>query len=171
MAIFKHRSWSLQNQSEVQSLNSLVNYIILPISFTDVVASVQDKIIGHAIKSPNQHKDCRGAVAQSVERATPGKEVLGLIPLIATPPPPTGWVGVSIMWPSETEVMVSPLSRVWQHIKLSYVSLGTRQRYNLVVDHDAKKPTIRIAIWRHNSDGRPSLKIKQPTKWPCHLKT
>ena len=28
-------------------------------------------------------------------------------------PLPTGWVGVSIMWPAETELMVS---RVWQQV-------------------------------------------------------
>ena len=53
----------------------------------------------------------------------------------------TGWVGVSIMWPAETEVMVSPLlCRVWHHVKLSYASLGTRPRYSLVVDKEVKKP-------------------------------
>ena len=36
-----------------------------------------------------------GAVAQSVERATPGQEVPGSIPAVAARP--TGWVGVSIM--------------------------------------------------------------------------
>ena len=41
------------------------------------------------------------AVAQSVERATPGKEILGSIPI--------GWVGVGIKWPTETEAMVSQL--------------------------------------------------------------
>ena len=35
-------------------------------------------------------------------------------------PLPTGWVGVSIMWPAETEVMVSQLClNMWQHVKLS----------------------------------------------------
>ena len=48
------------------------------------------------------------AVAQSVERATPGQEFPGSIPAVAVRPP-TGWVGVSIMWPTETEVMVSQL--------------------------------------------------------------
>ena len=33
------------------------------------------------------------------------------------------------------------LSLVWQHLKLSYVSLGARPRYSLVVDEDVKKPT------------------------------
>ena len=49
-----------------------------------------------------------GAVAQSVERATPGEEVPGSIPVVGHRLP-TGWVGVSIMWPAETEVMVSQL--------------------------------------------------------------
>ena len=33
------------------------------------------------------------------------------------------------------------LSRVWKHVQLSYVSLGTRPRYSQVVDADVKKPT------------------------------
>ena len=33
------------------------------------------------------------------------------------------------------------LSRVWQHVKLSDVSLGTRPRYSLVADTDVKEPT------------------------------
>ena len=36
---------------------------------------------------------------------------------------------------------LSALSRVWQHVKLSDVSLGTRPRFSLVVDEDVKKPT------------------------------
>ena len=36
--------------------------------------------------------------------------------------------------------MVFPLSRVWQYVKLSGISLGTRPRYKLVVDEDVKKP-------------------------------
>ena len=32
------------------------------------------------------------------------------------------------------------LSHVWQHLKLSDVSLGTLQWYSLVVDKDIKKP-------------------------------
>ena len=32
------------------------------------------------------------------------------------------------------------LSRVWQHVKLSDVSLKARPRYSLVVDEDVKKP-------------------------------
>ena len=51
---------------------------------------------------------CAGAVAQSVERATPGEEVPGSIPA-GGHPLPTGCVGFSMMWPAETEVMVSQL--------------------------------------------------------------
>ena len=35
---------------------------------------------------------------------------------------------------------IAPLSRVWQHIKLSDVSLGTPPRYSLVADEDGKNP-------------------------------
>ena len=52
--------------------------------------------------------DVGGAVAQSVERSTPGEEVPGSILTVGCPLP-TGWVGVSIMWPAETEAMVSQL--------------------------------------------------------------
>ena len=38
------------------------------------------------------------------------------------------------MWLSEIEA----LSRVWQHVKLSDVSLGTSPRYRLVFDEDVK---------------------------------
>ena len=39
----------------------------------------------------------RGAVAQSVERVTPGEEILGSKPAVAARRPlPTGWVGISI---------------------------------------------------------------------------
>ena len=55
-------------------------------------------------------------------------------------PLPLGWVDVSLMWPAETEG-IPALSRVWQHAKLSDVSLGTRPRCSLVVDEDVKKPT------------------------------
>ena len=41
--------------------------------------------------------------------------------------------------------MVSPLlSRVWQHVKLSEVSLGTRPQNSLVIDEDVKKPTNQL---------------------------
>ena len=36
------------------------------------------------------------------------------------------------------------LSCVWQHVKLSDVSLGTRPRHSLVVDENGKKPTKQI---------------------------
>ena len=38
--------------------------------------------------------------------------------------------------------MVSPLSHVWQHLKFSDFSLGTRPQYYLVVDKDVKRPII-----------------------------
>ena len=41
--------------------------------------------------------------------------------------------------------MIPALSRVWKHVKLSDVSLGTRPRYSLVVDEDVKKPNKQIA--------------------------
>ena len=41
------------------------------------------------------------------------------------------------MWRAETEVMVSLLSLVWEHLKLSDVSLGTRTR--LIAVEDVKK--------------------------------
>ena len=40
--------------------------------------------------------------------------------------------------------MVPLLSGVWQHVKLSDVSLGTCRRYSLVVDEDVKKPNKQI---------------------------
>ena len=48
---------------------------------------------------------------------------------------PIAWVGVSIKWPAETEVMVSPSVSVWQHLTLSDISL-----VNLVANKDVKKP-------------------------------
>ena len=72
-------------------------------------------------------------VAQSVERATFGEEVPGLIP--------AGWVDVSIMWPAETEVMVSPFCLVCSSTKICQtLCLGACRRYSLVVDEDVKKP-------------------------------
>ena len=56
-------------------------------------------------------------------------------------PLPTGWIGVSRMWTAETDFKGLPaLSHVWQHVKLSDVSLGTVPRYSLVVHEDAKNP-------------------------------
>ena len=57
-------------------------------------------------------------------------------------PLPAGLVSVSVMWAAETEVMVSSaLSHVWQHVKLSDISLGIRPRYSLVVEEDVTKQT------------------------------
>ena len=46
--------------------------------------------------------------------------------------------------------MVCPLCLVvWQHVKLSDFSLGTRPVYNLVVDGDVKKPNKHtVRIWK-----------------------
>ena len=52
---------------------------------------------------------------------------------------PTGWVSVSIMWPAETEVMVSWFCSVWYQIKLSDIDLGTCTQYSPVADVDVKK--------------------------------
>ena len=44
------------------------------------------------------------------------------------------------MWPAQTSSHGLPaLSRVWQHVTLSDVCLGTHPRYSLVVDEDVKK--------------------------------
>ena len=62
---------------------------------------------GVELERPAIHSDVIGsAVAQSVELETRGEEVLGSIPAVAAL---CLLVGVSIMWPAETEVMVSPL--------------------------------------------------------------
>ena len=78
-----------------------------------------------------------GAVAQSVERATPGEEILGSITAVAAR---SLLVGYSVNGGDRSHGLPA-LSRVWQHVKLSGVSLGTRPRYCLVVDEDVKKPT------------------------------
>ena len=55
-------------------------------------------------------------------------------------PLPTGWVGVSIMWPAETEVMVSQLCLMFGSTQnFQTLCLGARPRYGLVVDEDQKK--------------------------------
>ena len=82
-------------------------------------------------------------------------------------PLPTGWVGVSILWPAETEVM-SPHSVLC--VALIIVSLGNRPRYSLVVDEDIKKPNqqtsgnvLRGYAYRFdvkkNSTPEPALKL------------
>ena len=64
-------------------------------------------------------------------------------------PIPTGWVSVSIMWPAETEVMVSPICLVCGSTKkLSDLSLGTRPWYSLVVDENVKKRNKQTLAWR-----------------------
>ena len=49
-------------------------------------------------------------IYQLVERATTGQEFMRSIPAPGARSVAIGWIGVSIMSPAETEVMVSPLS-------------------------------------------------------------
>ena len=73
-----------------------------------------------------------GAVAQSVERATSGEEVQDSIPAVAARSRSHG---------------LPALSRVWQHMKLSDVSLGTRPRYSLVADENVKRPNRQTNLY------------------------
>ena len=68
--------------------------------------------------------------------ATPGEDVMGSIPSVAAP----YWLGRchNIMLLAETGCVLSTLSHVWQHVKLSDISLGTHPRYSLVADEEAK---------------------------------
>ena len=74
-----------------------------------------------------------GTVAQSVERATPGEEVLGSNPTVAARPLWLGRCQYNVT-SLDRSYGLPALSRVWQHVKLSDVSHGTRLRYSLVVD-------------------------------------
>ena len=51
----------------------------------------------------------------------------------------TGW---------DRGLVLPALSCVWQHVKLSDVSLGTRPRYSLVADEDVKKSNKQKAMSR-----------------------
>ena len=51
------------------------------------------------------------------------------------------------------------LSRVWQHVKLSDVSLGTRPLYSLVIEEDIKKPTSQIHESPFNPTGERTLLV------------
>ena len=65
-------------------------------------------------------------------------------------PLPTGWVGVSIMWPAEIEVMVSQLCLMCGSTQnCQTLCLGAGPRYNLVVDEDVKKTTN-----QHEKEGK-----------------
>ena len=79
-----------------------------------------------------------GTIAQSVERMTPGEEVGDRIPLWPSAPYWLGRCQYNVTG-SDRSHGLSALSRVWQHLKLSHVSLGTRPRYSLVVDEDVMK--------------------------------
>ena len=58
------------------------------------------------------------------------------------------------------------LSRVWQHLKLSEVSLGASPRYGLVVDEGVKKPTKQT-----NKPTQPNRKVGKRVgvgfTWSC----
>ena len=97
----------------------------------------------------NRHTGWGGA--QSVERWTPGEEVPGSIPAVAAR---SYWLGrcqCNVTGLDKSHGL-PVLSRVWQHIKLSDVSLGTRPRYSLVIDEDVKKPNKRNKQTPHTCD-------------------
>ena len=76
-----------------------------------------------------------GAVAQSVERMTPGQEVVGSIPAPGTHSPLVGSLSVSDQLRQKSWSFCSV--SVWQHIKLSDISL----RDSLVSYEEDKKIT------------------------------
>ena len=86
--------------------------------------------------SCNTIRSGEGAVAQSVERATPGEGVPGSIPVVAAPSRcqynVAGW---------DRSHGLPALSHVWKHVKLSHALSWARPRYNLAVDEDVKNPT------------------------------
>ena len=82
-----------------------------------------------------------GAVAHSVEYWTAGEEVLDFIPA-------PYWLGrcqYNVTGRDRSHGLPA-LSCVWQHEKLSDVSLGTGPRYSLVVDEDVKSPIKQTSI-------------------------
>ena len=80
-----------------------------------------------------------GRLAQSVERATPGDDVVGSIPAVAARPYWLGRCQYNVTGLDRSHGYPA-LSRVWQHVKLSDASLRTRPLYSLFVDEDVKKP-------------------------------
>ena len=107
----------------------------------------------------NFHLVSQLKVAQSVECTNPGGEALGSIPA----PYWLGWCQYNVTdW--DRSHGLPALSRVWQHVKLSDVSLGARLRYGLVVEEDVKKPTKQTSLllfMGHNS----SVHIDVLLKW------
>ena len=85
-------------------------------------------------------------------------------------PLPTGWVGVSIMWPAETEVMVSQLCLMsGSTSNCQTLCLGARLRYNLVDDEDVKKPTKQTKQNKQNTN-RLVADESKPKKYVVQLK-
>ena len=89
-------------------------------------------------------------VAQSVERATPGEEVPGSLPAVTTRPLLVGSV-------SDCQYNVTGwdrshglpnLSRVWQHIKLSDVSLDDKLNWQMHSSAVRKKLNRRMFFLR-----------------------
>ena len=98
-----------------------------------------------------------GAVAQSVERATPGEEVPGLIPAVVARSRLVGSV-----LPAETEVMVSQLCLMCgTTYNYQTLYLGARPRYSLAVDEDVKKLTKQTKLTRLLSQSFPSASVFQ----------
>ena len=91
-----------------------------------------------------------------VERATPGQEDMGSFALWPHAPYWLGRCEYNVTgW--ERSHALAALSRVWQHVKLSDVSLGTRPSHSLVVDEGVKKP-----IKQRNKQTNYPLWIKNP---------
>ena len=79
---------------------------------------------------------------------------------------PTGWVGVSIMWPAETDVIISTLSRVWQHLKLSDVSHGARPLLTRMLRNQTYKQTnIRPTVPGLSLSGSKPMEAKTSLCW------
>ena len=78
-------------------------------------------------------------------RLLDGEEVMVWSPLW---PPAPYWLGRCqhnvTGWDRSRGLLA--LSRVWQHVKLSDVSLRTRPRYSVVADEDVKKPNKQIGL-------------------------
>ena len=63
------------------------------------------------------------------------------------------------------------LSRMWQHVKLSDVSLGTGSRYSLVVDEDFEKPNKETKTQMKVGDVETSARAALASPWLNSLST
>ena len=64
-------------------------------------------------------------------------------------PPPSLSLSMSFILLTSHSSLLAASSRMWQHVKLSDVSLGTLPRYSLVVDEDVKKPNKQTSNQKH----------------------